>query len=826
MAANTFGFTGIIPENVSLQANIDKVIAYKQSHTAEETLEWFRSQVAPGQPWDFKSLDAETRPPNTSSVYEDFGNFHYGIVGTALGVSPDLLKSLAGGAQLTSDINVLTSLQTYLGSIDGINAPLKLTTLIDYAGGAFTSLFGNNYGWLDNSGDQTQIDAGIYAANNAGYQSDAIENKYAVELIDKFTNTIILASITVTAETLSWYEDLLTAGIELFEDIQNFGTELVNSVEKFIGGLMDSAESQLDEQPDYGNLSFQCTTSNGKTVEQTTSATSNNLGYISTIMFEGKTVIQRVSNTISGVEIKASFVADSNGELQLSSIDSINGEVPSDTHAALVALKEAGLTSDMLSNGTADATLANSIGSAASAFDIANNSALQNLIDGFSDFKNDVNSSETAQTINTYGPSIIDALSLIKAIQSGEPLPVVVSGIRLANDISMISNNPNYVLSGAASAASGVLSLMSLDAALKNGDGWAIATSSAYTISFAASAYSSFAETTSGLSYEIGQQLMGSGVDHMGTNALGLTDGALPYLNLVLAIQSGDETAITVAAVSFIPGMQWVGLTYGIYNMIDSLFGGHDIPDPWGTGHFVWDGTSIKIESAGETGGNEAVSSVMQNVLTVMNSLIEQQRLTNPTSSLGIISNRMPSVAYDMSGYRYTDIDPLTGEERHPSLRFDTSGNPYNATAGSSESYRSITEAIIISALERNAIAPMWEVETAKMQTDAGDPKAGLTEEARAGGDGQLAAAVTGDTQTFRPVSLDLNNNGQIDILSKSTSGVSFDVDDSGYLKETAWIGNTDAFLTLDRDYNGETNSGEEMFSNSTNNVGYERRIA
>jgi len=49
---------------------------------------------------------------------------------------------------------------------------------------------------------------------------------------------------------------------------------------------------------------------------------------------------------------------------------------------------------------------------------------------------------------------------------------------------------------------------------------------------------------------------------------------------------------------------------------------------------------------------------------------------------------------------------------------------------------------------------------------------------------------------------------------------ISFDVDDSGYLKETAWIGNTDAFLTLDRDYNGETNSGEEMFSNSTVAIG------
>ncbi|MDT8339410.1 MAG: hypothetical protein RQ763_09435 [Sulfurimonas sp.] len=423
-------------------------------------------------------------------------------------------------------------------------------------------------------------------------------------------------------------------------------------------------------------------------------------------------------------------------------------------------------------------------------------SGVSNLIDG----------------VATYGPSLIDAFTLIKAIQSGEPLPIVTSGLRLANDINnLTSSTPNYTLSGMSSVGGGILSIMSLDAALKQGDTVGAITASAQTISFAASAYIDFTGATSGLATEISGTLMGTG-----TNTLGLTNGVLPYLNLANAIAKGDEVGIAISAVSLIPGMQWVGVAYAVYSIVDSLFGGDDIPDPWGTGRYVWDGTSIKIQSAGETGGNEAVSGVMQSVITAMNSLIEQQRQTNPTSSLGIIANRMPTVAYDMSGYRYTDIDPLTGVELHPSLRFDTSGNPYNATPGSAESFQSIGEAIIRSALEREAIAPMWEVETAKMQTDAGDPKAGLTEEARAGRDGQLAPEVTGDTQTFRPVTLDLSGNNQIDIISKTTSGISFDVDDSGYMKETAWVGGGDAFLTLDRDYNGETNSGREMFSNST----------
>jgi len=124
-----------------------------------------------------------------------------------------------------------------------------------------------------------------------------------------------------------------------------------------------------------------------------------------------------------------------------------------------------------------------------------------------------------------------------------------------------------------------------------------------------------------------------------------------------------------------------------------------------------------------------------------------------------------------MSGYRYTDIDPLSGEEKHPTLRFDTSGNPYNATPGSPESYQSIVEGMVYSALGRGAIAPLWEVQTAKKQTDAGDPKAGLTEEERAGRDGQLAAPVTGDTQIFRPVVLDLDGDG-IETVGKNASGV------------------------------------------------------
>lgn len=415
--------------------------------------------------------------------------------------------------------------------------------------------------------------------------------------------------------------------------------------------------------------------------------------------------------------------------------------------------------------------------------------------------------------VATYGPSIIDALSLIKAIQSGEPLPVLVSGLRLANDLSTLNGASNLNLSGAANAASGILSLMSLDAALEQGDTLAAVTAGAQAIAFGAQAFADFAASQAFAAISEGTIDLAAETLALQSQALANTVGkVLPFLSIANSLAHGDMVGAAVGVVSyFVPVVGWA---YAVYSIIDSLFGGDEIPDPWGNGSFVWNGTGISYQSAGETGGNEAVANVMDSVLATMNALIERERQQNPGSQLGLIPNRMPTVGYDMSGYRYTDIDPLTGAEQHPSLRFDTNGNPYNAEPGSPESFQSIIEGMVYSAVSRQAIAPLWEVLTAKAQTDAGDPKAGLTEEERAGRDGQLAAPLTGSTQTFRPVVLDMDGDG-IETVNKSTSGVTFDVDDSGFMKQTGWATGGDAFLTLDRDYNGETNTGREMFSNS-----------
>jgi hypothetical protein len=525
----------------------------------------------------------------------------------------------------------------------------------------------------------------------------------------------------------------------------------------------------------------------------------NRTALIQTVQ-DGAGVVQNITALIGHDVVQLKYAGTASGSLELTEVTSINGVAPSDPAAALVAVKQLGVDADQFElvadNGV---SVAQSSGLGDVLLRYKQESGMQTLIKGFA----------------TYAPTVIDALSLIRAIQTGQPLPIVASGLRLATDFSSVSDSYYYNLSGASNVASGILSLMSLDAALKQGDTLAAITAGTQAISFGAQAYANFAfeQVFNGSTELIDSAWAAQGV----SNSIGQ---ALPYINLVNSIAHGDTTGAAVAVVDIalinagIYSIPYIGWAYAIYSIVDSLFSDTpSIPDPWGTGRYVWDGTGISIQSAGETGGNEAVANVMNSVLSTMNALVAQVQQQNPGSQVGLIPNRMPTLGYDMSGYRYTDIDPLSGAEQHPALRFDTTGRPYNAAPGTPESYMSLGEAFVRSALARGAIAPLWEVQTAKMQTDAGDPKAGLTEEERAGRDGHLAPPASGATQTFRPVALDLDGDG-IETIARNASNVSFDVEDSGYLEHTGWLKGDDAFLALDRNYNGQVDSGRELFSN------------
>jgi RHS repeat-associated protein len=72
--------------------NIDKNMKEAAKQTFPFDLFWFRDQVDYGAPWDFKTR---------GDKYQDFGNFHYGAVGTAAGIPETILLREAGRAQVS-----------------------------------------------------------------------------------------------------------------------------------------------------------------------------------------------------------------------------------------------------------------------------------------------------------------------------------------------------------------------------------------------------------------------------------------------------------------------------------------------------------------------------------------------------------------------------------------------------------------------------------------------------------------------------------------------------------------------------------------------------
>jgi len=524
----------------------------------------------------------------------------------------------------------------------------------------------------------------------------------------------------------------------------------------------------------------------------------------------------RVVGFSNGIKYDVMLGYDAQGEPYVSNVISINGAAPADAVLATSKLQSRGLALALKSGDSTislDAGVNTAIADELAPFN-AHPTGAQTLYNALAGVGN---------AVATYAPPLIDALTLIKAIQTGQPLPILASGLRVANDLSpkvdALGNAiaPNYALSGVANAASGVLSLMSLDAALQRGDTLGALTAGAQTLSFGTQAYANLVLNNSA-------NLVGGSTQatYEFLNGTPGTPGVLPYLNIINSIANGDSVGVAVAVVDMVLmdaavySVPYIGWVYAVYTIIDSLFSDNTPPEAWGSAHAQWTGFTVTSSAVGGFGGLEAASQTYNGMLSYLDQLAAQQQTLNPGSSIGVIANRLPSLSYrNYSGYQITDIDPLTGVQKNPEIKYDLTGRPYSAPAGSVQASQSLTERMIRVALERGAIAPSWEVQTAALQTLAGDPMAGLTEEERAGRAGLLAPqpAAGATTQIFRAVALDLNGDGVQTTGAAQT--VAFDVDNRGYLKNTAWLSNSDGFLFLDRNLNGQIDAGSELFSNS-----------
>jgi Ca2+-binding RTX toxin-like protein/subtilisin-like proprotein convertase family protein len=155
MSDVNLGFTGTIPvigydvNNNPIYASVTKNIAtataYRDTHTLSETISWlnemFRNNkdghAALDVSWDYKQI---------TPGYADFGNFNYGAVMKAVGLTDTALLAAAGYAQIKSNSPNTNYLQA---------------GLIIYSS--------PTYG--DNPEDTAQIKAGMAATINSGYKT-------------------------------------------------------------------------------------------------------------------------------------------------------------------------------------------------------------------------------------------------------------------------------------------------------------------------------------------------------------------------------------------------------------------------------------------------------------------------------------------------------------------------------------------------------------------------------------------------------------------------------------------------------------------------------
>lgn len=97
----------VCPNPISLINPIWTGIEMKETY---DNGNWFNDQVTYGGPWDFKTPKSERVPGDPSqgmindqmqmSEYEDYGNWHYGVVGRACGFTQTQLEKEAGAAQI------------------------------------------------------------------------------------------------------------------------------------------------------------------------------------------------------------------------------------------------------------------------------------------------------------------------------------------------------------------------------------------------------------------------------------------------------------------------------------------------------------------------------------------------------------------------------------------------------------------------------------------------------------------------------------------------------------------------------------------------------
>lgn len=90
LTSNSAVGSSCAPPNVFIELNLHLAASRVGTILSPSDLLWFYNQVKNKGPWDFKQMGPQ---------YAEYGNFHYGATGIAIGITEQVLLRAAGWAQ-------------------------------------------------------------------------------------------------------------------------------------------------------------------------------------------------------------------------------------------------------------------------------------------------------------------------------------------------------------------------------------------------------------------------------------------------------------------------------------------------------------------------------------------------------------------------------------------------------------------------------------------------------------------------------------------------------------------------------------------------------
>lgn len=434
-----------------------------------------------------------------------------------------------------------------------------------------------------------------------------------------------------------------------------------------------------------------------------------------------------------------------------------------------------------------------------------------------------------------YAQSMLSAVNLLQALESGNTLSAALNAAGLANTLGHTFGSGPVVsqeLTGGLTALSSALNLLdnlqhgntlgALSSSLGAGSWVANAMAEHYT----SVALEAITEGSVNLAAESAALQLGAAGNAM--------SGAVPFVGVALALESGNPVSMMAAAANFIPGYgSLISIGISLLGSSGLLGGSETPPPPAGVVHFGWDaGGNIDIVvDRNVRGGGDTARHMAQQVQEMLEGIVQTHNASaaengeqggNPSSTLALNPCLLPRLSF-------------AGNNDHPELATGVMSIPTWAGGEIAVPLNApdFAQRVLAALQDNGGLAPAWEVQTqyqhyqqlvrsgasqediqAQMQAGLGGGADIRSTQAHAL-QGNAAESADFKTQSFGTLAVHLDDEETQARIQQAQEAIQTqltevlrDVEGDGYLERTQALAATDsagklqALLTLD--YNGD----------------------